>query len=272
MSPRPVNLAPADVARVPPAPYADALCELVDSGIPFLVGGAFALGRYTGIARETKDLDVFVRPDDAPRVLEYFHRQGRDTNLTFPHWLGKVYFGHEFMDVIFSSGNGVARVDDQWFEYASVDDVIGVTVRLCPPEEMIWSKAYVQERERFDGADIMHLMACCGSSFDWRRLLQRFGPHWRVLLGHLVTFGFVYPDRRDVVPGWLLADLSDRLKTEGAERHARVCNGTLLSREQYQTDLRLHGYKDARLEPPAYMTPEALEIWNRDIRPPDEEK
>src|SRR5207245_10103872 len=32
------------------------------SGIPFLIGGGFALGYYTGIERYTKDLDIFVTP------------------------------------------------------------------------------------------------------------------------------------------------------------------------------------------------------------------
>ena len=87
-------------------------------------------------------------------------------------------------------------------------------VKLCPAEEMIWSKAYVQERERFDGADIAHLIRCRGEAIDWRRLLRRFGEHWRVLFGHLVLFGFIYPAERDKIPAWLLKELSDRLVNE----------------------------------------------------------
>lgn len=251
---------------VPPSldSYAVALRELRESGIPFLLGGAFAFGRYTGIERETKDLDVFVRPDAARRVLDYFARLGRQVDLAFPHWLGKVYFGQEFMDVIFSSGNGVARVDDQWFDHAPESDVFGMPVRLCPAEEMIWSKAFVQERERFDGADVMHLLARRGAELDWPRLLERFGHHWRVLLGHIVVFGFVYPDRRGEVPAWVTAELTGRLSRERPDPLNRICNGTLLSREQYLADLEA-GYRDARLEPVSYMTSHEIEIWNGDI-------
>ena len=74
--------------------------------------------------------------------------------MPFPHWLGKIHRGEHFMDMIFSSGNGVARVDDLWFEHAPKTNVLGVIVRLSPVEEMIWSKAFIQERERFDGADV----------------------------------------------------------------------------------------------------------------------
>src|SRR5437763_1505759 len=81
------------------------------AGVPFLVGGAYALNYYTGIVRHTKDFDFFVRPEDTERTLEALAaQQGLHTEMTFPHWLGKVYSGDEFCDVIFSSGNGVCRV------------------------------------------------------------------------------------------------------------------------------------------------------------------
>jgi hypothetical protein len=63
------------------------------------------------------------------------------------------------VDVIWSSGNGIANVDPSWFEYALEEDVLGQHVFLCPPEEMIWSKAFVMERERFDGADVILVLA-----------------------------------------------------------------------------------------------------------------
>ena len=98
--------------------YVDALRVLSASDIPFLIGGAFAFARYVGIDRATKDLDVFVRPGDVHDVLELFRERGYGAELTFPHWLGKVHSGQHFIDVIFSSGNGIARVDDGWFEHA----------------------------------------------------------------------------------------------------------------------------------------------------------
>ena len=42
--------------------YIDALKKLTDTGIPFLVGGAFAFSHYSHVPRETKDIDVFVKP------------------------------------------------------------------------------------------------------------------------------------------------------------------------------------------------------------------
>ena len=138
--------------------------------------------RYTGIARHTKDFDLFVRRGDIERLFREFEAAGYRTELTFPHWLGKVYHEDAFVDLIFSTGNGVGEVDDAWFEHAVTEEVLGMSVAICPAEEIIWSKAYIMERERFDGADVAHLLLARGESLDWPRLLRRFGPHWRLLL------------------------------------------------------------------------------------------
>jgi hypothetical protein len=252
--------------------YREALTLLDRAKVPFLVGGAFAFARYVGIERPTKDLDLFVRPEDVGRALAVFEAQGYDVELPFPHWLAKVRAGAPFIDLIFSSGNGVARVDDCWFQHAVEDEVLGLPLRLSPVEEMIWSKAFVQERERFDGADIAHLIRERGQVLDWNRLLARFGDHWRVLLSHLVLFGFVYPDQREKVPAWVLEGLVGRLESESAEADNRTCNGTLLSREQYLHDLSELGYRDGRIEPDGRMTREEADIWTAAIAETHDEK
>jgi hypothetical protein len=246
-------------------------CRMLDAlaavGVPFLLGGAYAFGRYTGIERHTKDLDVFVRRQDYDPTMQALAKAGGRTELTFAHWLGKARWGDDFIDVSFSSGNAIAEVDDEWFEHARDGTVLGLPVKLCPPEEMIWSKAFIMERERFDGADINHLIRACGLDLDWPRLLRRFGQHWRVLLSHLVMFGFVYPASRDRIPAWVLDDLLGRLWQEahGAPLPARVCRGTLLSRAQYLVDIERWGYEDARLAPNGGMSWREVARWTAAI-------
>ncbi|MGH7278499.1 MAG: nucleotidyltransferase, partial [Candidatus Rokuibacteriota bacterium] len=181
--------------------YRDALTVLIEADVPFVVGGAYAFECYTGIARDTKDIDVFVRRADTERALAVLAQAGYRTEMTFPHWLGKAFGGDDdVLDVIFSSGNGIAEVDDTWFEHARDDEVLGIPVKLSPPEEMIWSKAFIMERERFDGADVAHVLRARAEHLDWPRLLARFGANWRPLLAHLVLFGFIYPSERQRIP------------------------------------------------------------------------
>lgn len=245
--------------------YRQAMRVFDESGVPFLVGGAYAFARYTGIERHTKDFDVFVKPEDFDRALEALGGQGWKTERTFEHWLGKAYNGEDFVDVIFSSGNGVARVDDLWFEHAVEGRVLDRPVLLVPAEEMIWSKSLIMERERFDGGDVNHVIRSRVDELDWDRLLRRFDPNgaWRVLLAHLTLFGYVYPGDAARIPNRVIEMLTDRLRRETAEpaTDTDLCRGTILSRSQYLIDVHTWGYQDARLEPAGNMSAEEIEKW-----------
>lgn len=242
--------------------YRRALRTLERASVPFLVGGAFALRHYTGINRDTKDFDMFVRPKDCEPALLALRRSGFRTDLAFPHWLGKAVKGRTFIDVIFNSGNGVCEVDDAWFAHSGSGTLWEVPIRFCAPEDMIWSKAFVMERERYDGADIAHLLRACAEDLDWPRLLDRFGCHWRVLLSHLILFGYVYPAERSRIPEQVLGTLTARLQAETGETlDQALCCGTLLSRAEYCVDVQAWGYRDARLPPGGNLSHDEIARW-----------
>jgi len=247
--------------------YRHVLETLNASGVPYMVGGAYALNCYTAIDRHTRDLDIFIRRADFAHASAALAQESYEVELTFPHWLGKVHAEGVYIDLIFSSGNGVAEVDDAWFEHAANAVVLEVPTRICPPEEMIWSKAFIMERERYDGADIAHLLRALGDELDWSRLFRRFEPHWRVLLSHLVLFGFIYPPHRNLVPVALMDELIERLRreTHSVPPQHGICLGTLLSREQYLNDIEQQGLQDGRLAPEGKMTSEDTAHWTQAI-------
>ncbi len=248
--------------------YATVLKTLQASEIPFLVGGAYAFERYTGIVRHTKDLDIFIRKNDCDRLFEVFAAMGYRTELSFPHWLGKVFGEEDFVDAIFNLANGNDRVDDVWFERAVEAEVFGIPVKICSAEDMIRSKAFIMERERFDGADVAHLLHGCNEQLNWSRLIERFGSHWRVLLSHLILFGFIYPAKGSCIPNWVMQELLQRLHSEMSSTPSseRVCQGTLLSRAHYLIDIQEWGYEDARLSPRGNMTQEEIAQWTAAIQ------
>jgi hypothetical protein len=243
--------------------YKQAMEVLTRAQVPFLVGGAFAFVHQAGIDRSTKDLDIFARPSDVHRLLEVCAAAGYEAELVFSHWLAKIRSGESFIDVIFSSGNGVAVVDDQWFEHATEQSVLGLNVMVAPAEESLWSKAFVMERERFDGADVAHIILAYGDRLDWHRLLERFGQHWRVLLAHLILFGFIYPSARSRVPAWVTHELLERLAPEldAPDADDPVCYGTLLSWSQYLGDVFGGSFRDARIRPYGSLSAEEVARW-----------
>jgi hypothetical protein len=228
-----------------------------------MVGGGYAFAAYTGIHRDTKDLDLFVMPSDRDRALDAAREAGFKTWVKAPHWLAKIERGHAFVDVIYSSGNGICPVDDAWFARAGRATLLGSAVLLTPPEEMIWSKAFIMERHRYDGADVAHLLRAKARALDWDRLIDRFGEHWAVLLSHLILFRFIYPHAAGDIPEPVLARLVDRLPDANARPGGRKlsCRGTILSFHEYLPDVREWGLRDARLKPSGTMSQREIDRW-----------
>lgn len=246
--------------------YVRALGKLAENKVPFLVGGAYAFARFTGIERHTKDFDIFLQRSDFDRASEVLKDAGYRTELTFSHWIGKAYSDDDFIDMIFSAGNGVAVVDDLWFKHAVPEKVLGLDVLLIPAEEMIWSKGLIMERERFDGADVAHVLHAVGQNLDWRRLIDRYGKLWLALYAHLILFGMIYPSDRDRIPKWVMKELAARVAKETNEPtpKEKICYGTIISRQQYLKDVTDWGYQDGRLAL-GTMSAEEIALWTKGI-------
>lgn len=225
--------------------YREVMEILQQCNCRFMLGGAFALFHYTGIYRDTKDLDIFCKPGEYTGILSLFAQRGYPTEITDARWLAKVFKDDYFIDVIFNSPNNICRVDDTWYDHAVSAKFEGYEVLLIPPEELIWCKIYVQNRERFDGADVNHLLLRYGHQLDWKKLYARLDTDWQLLLAQLMIFQFVYPsDFQSIVPQWLYEDL---LKRAGEAFHlpaslSKVCRGPVIDQTQYGIDIREWNY------------------------------
>ena len=179
-------------------------------GIPYAVAGAFALQKYTGIWRITKDLDLFMKVEDAPRALAHLEQQGFRCETLDPVWLAKAHRGEYFVDLISGMSNAVIVVDDSWMERAQPAFIAGVKSQIISPEDLISSKLFVTRRERFDGADIAHIIYRTQGKIEWTRVTELAGDHWEMLLWALMLFRYVYPAHTEYVPAPLWQDLLSR--------------------------------------------------------------
>ena len=245
--------------------YRAAMEILEDAHVPFLIGGAYAFGVYTGIERDTKDFDLFLRAAHVDLALETFAKAGYRAEKTFPHWLAKVFCDEHCIDLIYRAGNGLCDVDDSWFERRRAGELLGKNVQLCAPEEILWMKAFIMERERYDGADVAHLLQSCAEKIDWPHLMTRFGEDWELLLTHLILFRYIYPGESSRVPRNIVTGLLERLRNEPAAAGTRLCRGTLLSRAQYLVDVDERGFRDARLQWRAKMDSRDIQNWTAAI-------
>lgn len=245
----PSTCAPEPTFQPPPeaeAFYIEGLRLLVESGIPFLLSGTYAVTAYTGIVRPTKDLDIFCKASDYPRILSYFHERGYEIGVEDERWLARVIQGRFFFDVIFSAKSANIPVTDEWFENAPEIEVYGIKVRITKPTELIWSKIFVQDRYRYDGADIAHMILKQSDDIDWDRLLKYMELHWEVLLAQLINFRYIYPSERHLIPRNVMDELLRRLSEhlEMPPPHVKICRGRHFSTRDYAVDITEWGYAD----------------------------
>jgi hypothetical protein len=118
---------------------------------------------------------------------------------------------------------------------------------VIPLEELVWSKSYVMARERFDGADVAHLIFLQGHAIDWRRLLRLFDVHAELLLAHLILFRFFYPAARHLVPDRVLGQLMRRARLAGGG-DGLAFRGPLVDPFSFLFDIRAGLFTDPREE------------------------
>lgn len=227
--------------------FAEALRVLKAAGVPHMVGGAFAKHAYTGVWRHTKDLDVFLKPEDLEQAVTALQDADFETEVEFRHWLAKARKEPHFIDLIFGTGHGQVQIDDSWFHRSPVAEVLGVETHLLPLEAVIALTAYVAERSRFDGADVVHMIHQAEGNVDWQRVLTLLDENRELLLWHLILFDFVYPDKSHYLPQSLMVTLFEEMRARWSTPHkAKEFRGTLLDPFSFVVDVEDWGYEDRR--------------------------
>jgi hypothetical protein len=235
--------------------FQEVLLTLGEKHVPFVVAGAFALQEHTGICRWTKDLDIFLAAENAPVALKHLEGRGFDCEVRDPVWLYKAHRDDFFVDLITGMSNGAIIVDGSWIQRGKPAIVYGVSTRVLAPEELIASKLFVIRRERFDGADIAHVVYGTGGNLDWERLLALAGEHWELLLWALVLFRYVYPGQTHYVPPAVWNTLLERFSREIANPNLNArFRGSLVDDRMFAIDVNdwgldnvLEEYRSSRL-------------------------
>ena len=229
--------------------YYKAMSTLNQAKVPYLVAGAMAVYYYTGSWRNTKDFDIFVVPEDRAAALRALADAGYRTEVVVDAWLAKAFMGDMMVDVISGSGNYLAPVTRQWLDRSEPVTLLDLPSRMISITDMIWSKAYVAGHERFDGADICHLIYRAPEKIDWQLLLRECGDHWELLAVYVHLYRFVYPEAREHVPNWVTEELHRRVIAE--HEHPTTPDlpfrGPLLDRYSYLVDINEWGLPDPRL-------------------------
>jgi hypothetical protein len=225
--------------------FREVLLLLNEKQVPYAVSGAFALHAHTGIWRDTKDLDLFLTAEAAARARQSLQDDGFAIEVTDPVWLSKARRDDFFVDLITGMSNGIITVDDSWIQGSARLKVAGVQTRVLAAEELIASKMFVLFRERYDGADIAHIIHGTRGRLDWDRLLHLAGDHWELLFYSMLLFKYAYPSKTDFIPREIWRMMLDRTREaiEHPDPKAEF-RGSLLDERMFAIDVQEWGMKD----------------------------
>jgi predicted nucleotidyltransferase len=229
--------------------YREVLVALNEHGVEYAVAGAFALQKYTGICRITKDLDLFIKPQDVPAALGYLAQHHFRCETLDPVWLSKAHRGEYFVDLISGMSNAAIIVDESWMARAQPAMIAGVQSRIIAAEDLVASKLFVTRRERFDGGDIAHIIYRTRGTLDWNRILELAGEHWEMVLWSLILFRYIYPAHSDYVPAPVWEGLLSRYVqlVRKPERKAPF-RGSLVDENIFSIDVKDWGLQDIQAQ------------------------
>jgi hypothetical protein len=175
-----------------------------ERNIPFALCGAFAVGTYTGEWRNTKDLDLTILPQDRARMIDTLSDAGlQDYYDEQPYDRGWIYRGRRdgaIVDLIWAMANRRAFFDEEFLTRARPAEFMEIPVRVIPPEELLWDKLYIMQRQRCDWPDILNLLHATAETLEWDRLLKRVGEDTWLLAGLLATYRWLCPGRARAIP------------------------------------------------------------------------
>jgi predicted nucleotidyltransferase len=196
-----------DLAPVDDEVFASVLHETVaaleQNGIAYAVVGGLATYGF-GRPRTTCDIDLFVLPRDAERVLQTLAERGFETEHTDAKWIYKAFKNHVQVDVIFMTAG--FYFDDEMASRSVDAEVWGTRVRFIPPEDLVVIKAKcATESAPRHWHDALAILA--SSSLDWEYLIRRASRAERRVLSLLL-----YAQSNDVhVPASVIKSMFEKI-------------------------------------------------------------
>jgi hypothetical protein len=216
--------------------YERVIADCYAAGLRFAIGGGLAIGVYTGVWRDTKDIDFYVLPQDRAALQEILTRNGLvDYYDQLPYdraWIYRSIQDKVIVDVIWAMANHSCNVDERWILDGPEVTIRGVQIRIVPPEEMIWAKLYVLQRDRCDWPDVLNILYTQHENLDWERLLDRLGEDAALLHGALLIFRWMCPAQAEALPSWLWSGL-DKTETAAATSGLWRRRAELLDRRRW---------------------------------------
>jgi len=209
--------------------FRQALLALNTSGVPYVIGGAFAMHRYSGVWRNTNDLDIYLERQYIERAVDALSQAGfldcGEMAVGDREWIYHATKKRVLVDLIWQPPNHLSPVDESFHARGQEGAFLEVPVRFIPPDELLWAKVFTLNRDRCDWPDLFHVVRARPGGLDWEHVVRKMGEHWPVLLSFIILYDWAYPSETQCIPRGLREELLERklsllMPSEGPTREA----------------------------------------------------
>lgn len=171
---------------------------LHDAGVPFALGGGFAVYAWGGTMPE-HDVDLFLREEDANTALAVMESLGFRTERPPEDWLVKAWDDDLLVDLIYRPAGYV--VDDALLATAVRLEVGAVAMPVLPPTTLLAMRVLAMTEHYCDFSRLLLPSRMLRERVDWEALTDRvrespYGQAFLVLVGAL---GIITPQAGPVV-------------------------------------------------------------------------
>ncbi len=138
----------------------------------YAVGGGLATDHWTGGTKYIGDIDLVIREEDAPKILQYLSAAGFETAEMEHSWLHKAFKGGVTIDLMFELKNKT-RFDDDFRDHLQRGEMFGTTCYVMAPEDQVASLAGTIDRETIGQHwfSIIDIMA--NNDLEWDYVVAR---------------------------------------------------------------------------------------------------
>ncbi|HEY3779866.1 MAG TPA: nucleotidyltransferase [Fimbriimonadaceae bacterium] len=200
--------------------YAPVFDELTKPNLKFAVGGGLAFSEYAGRLRNTKDVDLFVLPEQHEAVIQVLLQAGwgdyYETLAYDRSWIFRTCKNDLICDIIWTLPNHRTVVDSNWLSKGKEVEIYGRWTRLVGIEYLILAKLYVFQKDRCDWADIFNVLNASASCVDWNLLLKLLKQDQELLASLLIAFHWLAPDKSASIPAFVWDRLGVNLEVQPA--------------------------------------------------------
>lgn len=154
------------------ATFREVIALFEETGLDYAVGGGLSTEYWISGADNISDIDLMIREQDVPQILQCLAENGYETAEMEHSWLHKAFKDGVTVDLMFELKNGT-KFDARFKEHRARGELFGTTAFLIAPEDQVAGLTGTIDRETVGQHWYSIIDIMSNNDLDWEYLVSR---------------------------------------------------------------------------------------------------